>query len=78
MCSQRIDKKCCLTHFIRLVSIYEAWKHEKTKSFLMFPGDIERDHCQEMGKHNFWSQEIKMLRGVSDVFAVKFKFILYW
>lgn len=30
----------------------------------MFPGDIERDHCQEMGKHNFWSQEIKMLRGL--------------
>ena len=32
-----------LTHFMRLVSFYTPWKHQKTKGFLMFSGGLERD-----------------------------------
>ena len=32
------------TFWTHLISFYNPWKHQKTRSFLMFWGDIERDH----------------------------------
>ena len=37
-----------LTHFISLFSFYTPWKHQKTRVFLMFSGDIERDQWHKM------------------------------
>ena len=38
-----ISKIIELAHFIPLVSFYTPWKHQETRVFFMFPGDIERD-----------------------------------
>ena len=35
-----------------LVSFYTPWKQQKTRSFLMFSGGIERDQWHEMGQFN--------------------------
>ena len=37
-----------LTHFMPLVSFYSPWKRQKTSSFLIFLGGIERDQWHEM------------------------------
>ena len=38
-----------LTHFMSLVSFNTPWKHQKTSSFLMFSGGIQKDQWREMG-----------------------------
>ena len=38
-----------LTHFMPLISSDTPRKHQKTRGFLMFSGDIKRDQWHEMG-----------------------------
>ena len=38
-----------LTHFVPLISFDTPWKHQKTRSFLMFSGGIKRDQWHEIG-----------------------------
>ena len=38
-----------LTHFLPMYPIYTPWKHQKTKGFLVFWGDIKWEHWPEMG-----------------------------
>ena len=40
--------KGLLTHFMPQVSFNTPWKHQKTFSFLMFSGGIERDLWHEI------------------------------
>ena len=42
--------KYALNHFMPLVSFDNLWKHQKTKSFQMFSGDIEENQWHEMGQ----------------------------
>ena len=39
-----ILKMKLLIHFMPLVSFYTPWKHQKTKGFLMFSGDVFRGY----------------------------------
>ena len=41
-----------LTHFRPISSFYTPRKHQKTRGFLMFSGDIERKHWPERFKRN--------------------------
>ena len=41
-----------LIHSMPLVSFYTSWKHQKTRSFHMFSGGIERNQWNEMGSIN--------------------------
>ena len=38
-----------LTYLIPLFSYYTPWKHQKTRSFLMFLGDTEKNQWHEIG-----------------------------
>ena len=38
-----------LTNFMRLVSFYILWQHQKTRGFVMVSGGIERDKWHEVG-----------------------------
>ena len=38
-----------LSHFMPLVFFYIPWKNQKTRGFLMFSGDIEKDQWYKMG-----------------------------
>ena len=42
-------KTLSLTCFIPLLSFYTPWKHQKSRGFLMFLRDIERDQWDEVG-----------------------------
>ena len=39
------------THLMPLGSFFTSWKHQKTRGFLMFSGDTERDQWHEMGNN---------------------------
>ena len=40
--SRKFTKFKTITHFMRQVSFYTSWKHQKTRGFLIFSGNIER------------------------------------
>ena len=43
-----LNLKMPLIHFMRLVSFYTLCKHQKTFSFLMFSGGMEKEQWHEM------------------------------
>ena len=43
-----IFKNEILTHFMTLVSFYNSSLYQKASGFLMFSGDIDRDHKDKM------------------------------
>ena len=36
-------------HFTPLFPFYNSWKHQKIRGFPKFLGDIEKEHCHEIG-----------------------------
>ena len=48
------NNSSCLAHFMPLVSFYTPWKYQKTSSFLIFSGGIERDQWHKTGQWQYW------------------------
>ena len=41
--------KIILTHFWPMSPLYTPWKHQKTKAFLVFSGDMKWENWPEIG-----------------------------
>ena len=50
------DKLYYLTHFMSLISFQTPWKHQKTRSFLLFSGGIKSDQWHEMGSYGSFKE----------------------